>query len=207
MNINGIIKIAKDDDGTISESEEKAAKAANSTTGGSSGAVNSNGGSGSGAPTGGSSGSGTTTGTGGVSGGTNTGGGGGSSGGNPPTTGGGGTSTSVPFRTSIISFTLTNTSPPYSRFGGGGLLGGIVTCKRDHSFSAQVKATSGSGRATLRWSVDGGPLKDPVEIGFDYQGQTHTAPYYLTTTTSGNHTLRAYISDAVQNTITFNHSC
>lgn len=206
VNVNGVIKIIKDDDQVASESDEKtenkkiSSTATGSISNGSStttGSVSTSGGSasvGSTTPTN-SGGGGATEGT--------SNGGGGNSGGNQ-SNGNGGTTT---FKVSVSPLGSPTVGEAYDkvRVGGGLLGGGYTICKRNYTFTAQIKAISGSGKVNLSWILDG-TTKDSVNNIELSQNQEKSFTYTVTVGSSGSHTFKASTPDSSQEK-GFTHGC
>lgn len=187
VNVNGIVKIAKDDDWTTMESDKQTEKSSDKTsnptaTKPGTSAVNSPGGA--------------------------TGGGAANGGGGGNTNGGGApkntpTPSTTPLKASVISIKRTSENPENIR---GSVTG--ITCTRKYNFTAQVEAASGSGTITLKWGFNGGDPKDPVTITFSQKSQVQTVSYSITRTGRVHeYSIETYLTDVFQKDETFIHTC
>ena len=199
VNVNGVIKIIKDEDPSTPQSENNTSgKTTGSQLAQSPGANtgptgnNTNGSTAGGTSNPSNGGGGTAPGTGGNTGGSSTGGGGSS---------GGGSSTAT-FKPVVSSLALNIGEPKRS---GGGILGPLI-CRRDYTFTAQLKANSGSGKVTLSWVLDGSTKDSVSNIELDARNPEKTFTYTANISTYGPHVFKASIPGSSQEK-EFNHSC
>jgi hypothetical protein len=208
VNVNGVIRIIKDDDGNVTEEEKKVALNDQKQSSGQSSSGSSSGGS-SGSSSGGS-----------------TGGGNGGSSPSPSPSQSSSPSPSpsqssspspspspsqtpppvVPLAGTVLSLARTNVRV-YER---AWIIVGY-SCKNDHTFVAQVRATAGSGNAKVRWRL-GSQLLKTEELGFISSGDTRSSTAVATTNSVGNYSVTAEFLNA-SNTVlnsrsmNFSHSC
>lgn len=202
VNVNGVIRIIKDDDGKVTEEEKKVALNEQKQSSG-----QSSGGSSSGGSSEGSSGGG---------------GNGGSSSPSPspsqsssPSPSPSNSPSPSPSQTPPLAIPLAGTVLSLARTGVRVydktwiILG--YSCKNDHTFVAQVRATAGSGNAKVRWR-QGSALLKTEELGFISSGDTRSSTAVATTNSIGNYSVTAEFLNA-SNTVldsksmSFSHGC
>lgn len=200
VNVNGVIRIIKDEDGvTLGGTDKSGGTPKNPTTNKPSGS--NGGGSGGNGSTGGSS-------------------GGGSSSPSPAPTS---SPSSSPAPSSSPSPTPTPPPPatPLSAtvsslqrtnrrvHGKSGLL--FVTCKNDHTIRAQIQITGGSGNAKLQWRFNNTTVRTD-DLGFVSTGDVRTSEIMITTSAIGSYPLTVNVLNSSSfvigtRTVNFNHSC